>query len=406
MSVVPAVDLGEAEFHTHRASDTFAALRRDDPVHWVEPLQTWILTKYEDVRWASCESKIFSVTAGIRLDDAKYGVSTSEGFFGDGGEFLAFTDPPRHTELRRVLAPMFTPRAVRSRVERIKNAAKEIVDQVVPGDAVDWVRVVERLPILVGLDILGLPSEDAGNVRNWSDAMERLSYSLTPEELVEVHAAFAPLAEYLAGHVQIRQGQELPEEPDDLISILLHAQQHGVAPLSDANIIMFLQTVLGAGNDTMRSLLTGMVLVFAQHPAQWTLLRENRELADAAIEELLRWITPARGFIRTVIDGANLRDKALEPGQHVYLAYDSANRDEEVFVNPDVFDIREDRRPQASFGFGTHNCIGAAFARAEAAALLTALLDRFSAFEIAGDPVSMVSVLRNGWHSAPAIFHT
>jgi cytochrome P450 len=265
---------------------------------------------------------------------------------------------------------------------------------------VDWVTIAQRLPIMVGLDLLGLPLSDVDQVRIWSEAMERLSYPLSAEELRQVYADFAPLGAYLAEHVERKRQQP----GDDLMTNLITASSENPAITQD-NVLMLLITVLGAGNDTMRSLLTGMVLTLAEHPDQLRVLADDPSLASATVEESLRWITPARGFFRTVVSETVLRDKTLHPGQRVYLAYESANRDEEVFERADAFDITAPRRHQSSFGFGIHGCMGAPYARFEATSLLRELVTRFPRFEQAAPATPMVSVLRTGWHHAPMIFH-
>jgi cytochrome P450 len=394
------IRLGESEFHTFAARAVFAELRRTDPVHFYPPLNTWILTKYHDIRTVSRDSTHFSVAQGIDLNSVRHGELSTAEMFGEGGEFLAQVDPPRHTELRRALSPAFTARAVNAREERIRLFAKSLVDQLRDGAQVDWVTVAQRLPIMVGLDLLGLPGADVDQVRVWSEAMERLSYPLSPDELIQVHAEFAPLSAYLAENVERKRH----EPGDDLMTYLIAASSESPA-ITAANVLMLLITVLGAGNDTMRSLLTGMVLTLAEHPDQLARLAADPDLARAAVEESLRWITPARGFVRTVSAQTELRGRQLRPGERVYLAYESGNRDEDVFTNPDVFDITAPRGQHASFGFGTHVCIGAAFARIEATALLRELVTRFPHFELAGPAERMVAVLRNGWHRAPMVFH-
>jgi cytochrome P450 len=398
-----SIRLNDPHFHTFEADAVFARLRAHDPVHWYAPLNTWILTKYDDVRKVSRDADHFTVTRGIRLDDAQVDMSFTDGengIFAAGGEFIAFVDPPRHTDLRRILAPAFTARAVTAREARIRALAAALADEVPSGETVEWVSRAARLPILVALDLLGLPADDADDVRRWSDAVERLSDPATPEELAEIYAQFAPLTDYLMN--QIERKRSLPES-DDLMSLLLRSELDGSA-LSMANVVTFLQTVLAAGNDTMRSLLSGMVITLAEHPDQLRAIREDRSLVGPAVEECLRWITPARGFIRTATQPVSLRGREIEPGQHVYLAYDSANRDEEIFSNPDVFDIAAERPQQAAFGFGTHVCIGAAYARVEAVGLLDRLLDRFSSFTLVAEPERVVSVLRSGWRQADVIF--
>jgi cytochrome P450 len=395
------IRLGESDFHTYGAHAAFAELRHSDPVHLYQPLDTWIVTKYDDIRAVSRDATHFSVARGIDVSSIRLGELSSAEMFGESGEeFLATVDPPRHAELRRALAPSFTARAVTAREERIHGFATELVDKVPEGEEVDWLEIAQRLPIMVGLDLLGLPRSDVDRVRVWSEAMERLSYSLSADELRQVYADFAPLGAYLAEHVERKR-----QNPgDDLMSSLIAASCENPAITAD-NVLMLSITVLGAGNDTMRSLLTGMILTLAEHPDQLRLLADDPNLASAAVEESLRWITPARGFFRTVVSETVLRDKTLHPGQRVYLAYESANRDEDIFERADIFDIAAPRRQQSSFGFGIHACMGAPYARFEAASLLRELVKRYPRFKRAAPPEPMVSVLRTGWHHAPMVFH-
>jgi cytochrome P450 len=403
VSTIPdnRIRLGESDFHTFDAHAAFAKLRRTDPVHLYHPLDTWILTKYQDIRAVSRDSASFSVAKGIDVNSIRLGELSSADMFGErGDEFLATVDPPRHTELRKALAPAFTARAVNAREARIRGLAAALIDEVPDGQEVDWVTIAQRLPIMVGLDLLGLPLSDVDQVRTWSEAMERLSYPLSAEDLLAVYADFAPLSAYLAEHIERKRHQLA----DDLMSQLIVASADNAAITKD-NVLMLLITVLGAGNDTMRSLLTGMVLTLAEHPDQLQRLTADPSLAGATVEESLRWITPARGFFRTVVSETVLRGRTLNPGQRVYLAYESANRDEEVFPHADEFDITANSGQQSSFGFGTHVCIGAAFARVEAISLLLELVTRFPRFEQAAPAEPMITVLRTGWHRAPMVFH-
>jgi cytochrome P450 len=176
--------------------------------------------------------------------------------------------------------------------------------------------------------------------------------------------------------------------------------------LSMANVMMFTQTVLAAGNDTTRALLAGMVATLAEHPKELKKLVADRTLVPSAIEEVLRWVTPARQFIRYVTADTELRGQALSQGDYVCLAYDAANRDPEVFEDPEVFDISKRRRlGQIAFGYGTHVCIGAPVVRMETPPLLERLLDRFSRWEIVGDQRRSMTTLRSGWVELPVAFY-
>jgi cytochrome P450 len=197
------IHLGESHFHTFAAHAAFAELRRADPVHLYRPLDTWILTKYHDIRAVSRDFDRFSAARGIDVNSIRLGELSSADMFGKrGDEFLATVDPPRHTELRKALAPAFTARAVNAREARIAAFAASLVDQLPDGERVDWVTIAQRLPVMVGLDLLGLPQSDVDQVRSWSESMEQLSYPLSAQELLQVYEDFAPLGAYLAEHVE------------------------------------------------------------------------------------------------------------------------------------------------------------------------------------------------------------
>jgi cytochrome P450 len=191
---------------------------------------------------------------------------------------------------------------------------------------------------------------------------------------------------------------------EDLISALLAAQLDG-KPLAEPDLLTYCSTFLAAGSDTTRSLLAGMALALAQHPDQMTKLKENPALLDGAIEESLRWTTPARGFLRTAVADTQIRGVDIKAGQRIYLLYDAGNRDGEVFEDPWAFDIE---RPNASahlgFGYGPHLCIAAHLARLEARELYRALLDAFDRIEVTGEVTEIRQLLRNGWVHAPLSF--
>jgi cytochrome P450 len=191
---------------------------------------------------------------------------------------------------------------------------------------------------------------------------------------------------------------------EDLISTLLAAQLDG-EPISEANLLTYCSTFLAGGSDTTRSLLTGMALALAEHPDQLRKLRESPDLLDGAIEESLRWTTPARGFLRTAVVDTQVRGVDIKAGQRVYLLYDAGNRDAEVFEDPWTYDIeRPNGLAHLGFGYGPHLCIAAHLARLDARELYRALLKEFGKIEVAGEVTEIRQLLRNGWVHAPLSF--
>jgi cytochrome P450 len=253
--------------------------------------------------------------------------------------------------------------------------------------------------------ILGIPDDDdefSARVRVWTDATEELaSRDQSPEELAATLAAFGSLNDFIGETFERKRG--CPAE--DFLSSLLNDHLDN-EKLSEANVTGFAQLLIAAGADTTRSLLSEMAAHFAMFPGQLDLLREDLSLVPNAIEEVLRFAPAAHGFARQAVQDVTLRGQQITAGQRVWLAYEAANRDPEVFERPQEFDIRRpSNRRNVTFGFGTHVCIAAPLVRMETKILLEKLVTRFSRFEIAGQGQRAESFLRNGWVELPMVFH-
>jgi cytochrome P450 len=176
--------------------------------------------------------------------------------------------------------------------------------------------------------------------------------------------------------------------------------------VSEANILTYSTTVLAAGSDTTRALLTGTMLAFADFPEQMTRLKDDRSLMPSAIEESLRWVSPARSFVRTATQDTQIRDTPIKAGQRIFLLYAAGNFDEEAFTDPYSYDVgRANASQHVAFGFGPHMCIAAQLVRALMRIFLTKLLDNFSSVSKVEEPSSVVHVLRHSWYSAPVSFN-
>ncbi len=195
------------------------------------------------------------------------------------------------------------------------------------------------------------------------------------------------------------------EPGSDLMTTLLDAELDG-EKLSDVRLFTYCALVLAVGTDTTRSLLTGMAIALAQHPDQLARLRADRSLMPTAVDEALRWTTPARGFVRTLLTDTEIRGQKIKAGQRVYLFYSAGNIDPDVFPDPLTFDITRDQDIQhLGFGFGPHICIAAQMVKMEASMLYNMILDRFSSWELAGEPERLKHILRNGWHDRADEIH-
>jgi cytochrome P450 len=384
---------------------TYAWLRREAPVMWYEPARLWALSRYEDVRKVSSTPEIFSAAKGTALafavgERSEAIRATARADF-PIGEHMLSTDPPRHTTLRRLISKGFTPRMVAGLEARIREIVRGCVAQIEPGEVVDLVPVLsEVLPATVIADLLGVPATDRPAFRHWADCGFNVDVRVGDPEWGEFAEAFVAMSEYFAERVERKRR----EPGDDVISALLAAELDGER-LSFGTIFEFCRTILAAGNDTTRCLLSGGALALAEHPEVWGRLRANPELTSNAVEEMLRYVTPIHTFVRTLTRGAELGGRELAEGDRVLLLYASANRDEAVWDEPDAFDVeRRFDSEHLAFGWGPHFCLGSSLARLEARVAFEELLQRFASCEAAGPPERTCSTLASNFRSLPLRF--
>jgi cytochrome P450 len=407
MTTVTDIPIEDPQFYLDDPWPTFAWMQREAPFWYYEPLDTFVVTRYEDIKAIAALPDVFVSSKGLFLNDLKFREQAgdevmTDRFFPKGGEQVGTTDPPRHRELRRILAPAFTEEAL----ERLGRPIQEYVDELLagisPGEVVDWITYASLVPIVASTHLIGLPGADAERVRFWSDQLEKLGGDITFEEVDAAAAELQSLQAYIVEAIEEKRGNP---EGEDLLSVLLQ-QELDNQKVSQANVVMFAMTMMAAGSDTTRSLLAGMVDALARRPDQWQLLRKDRSLVRFAVEETMRWVTPARAFVRTATADVKVSGHQIREGQHVYLMYMAGNRDESVFTRPHEYDVtRREAVRHLSFGAGIHVCAASRLIRREAPIVLNALLDRFSRIELAEQPTPVVHIIRNGWSRMPAIFH-
>jgi cytochrome P450 len=393
------VRLEDPNFYFEDRREAYERLQAEQPVFYYEPLDVFVLTKHEDIRQAGRYPEIFSSSHGLHLHQLRLTPDESKVYATlYQGEQFAYADPPRHKELRNVASRSFTPRALASMRDHVHSEVEKLIAGIAAGRPFDFVDAVAApLPVRVAEEFIGLPPGHDEEIRGWSDALEAMKLIRGAENLRETVGQFQLMNEFFRSQFEVKRAKP----GDDLISTLLAAELDG-APLSENMLLVYCSLFLAGGSDTTRSLLAGMALALAQHPGQLARLRADRHLLDTAIDESLRWTTPARGFLRTAVQDTEVRGVPIRTGQRVYLLFDAGNRDPEVFENPWDYDVA---RPNAalhlSFGYGAHRCIAAHLARLEANELFTALLDRFESIELSGEPREIRQLLRNGWYELP-----
>jgi cytochrome P450 len=379
----------------------YARLRAADPVHLRPDLRIWLLTRYDDILSVSKQPVLFSCARGFFLNDALSAASVANAYFA-GTELIATVDPPRHNELRRVISPAFLPRRIAALEDFVRGTCAEIVAGLPAERPVDFIGVAaEILPLVVISRLLGLSGADLSEMARWSDELMKLGRQLSQAERDTSVAVFAQMNAYMTQQFAIKRAR--PAE--DLLTTLLNAELDS-SRLSEENVLMWASVVLAGGNETTRALLGNAVDVLAGHPDQLSALAADRSLGAAAVEETLRWNGPVLGFCRYVAEDTELHGRRLSQGDWVYMIYPAANRDPEIFDQPERFDITVPRgKPNLAFGVGQHFCPGNLLARLEARVMLEELTSRFPAWSVAGDPEPIRSTFRSGYLRLPVTFH-
>jgi cytochrome P450 len=403
------VDLVTPELWEERVlHDEFALLRREDPVHWHEELRPnhgfWAITKHEDVVAVSKKPQVFSSGEGLTMLEEVEPESLEK------RRSLIDSDAPLHQHLRRVVSPLFTPKAINAHEAFARATAAGLLDTATARSEFDWVLdVAEPLPITVLLNILGVPPEDADRLITLSNQMIAIDdpdyapdYDSLPPGVDPKDLPFGSPASYHVFEYGRQIGEERRVHPtEDLVSRLIHSEVDGdrLTPLEYCNMF---QILILAGNETTRTTLTHGMKAFIDNPDQLALLKAQPELMSKAIEEILRWATPVLYMRRTAIEDTVLRGAEIAKGDKVVMWYMSANYDEDVFDNPHTFDIARDPNPHLGFGGGgPHFCLGAWLARLQIRVLLEELLRRDLQLESNGPVRRVRSNFVNGVKSMP-----
>jgi len=375
----------------HRA---YARLRREAPVHWYEPDSFWFLTKHADVFAVSKDPRSFCSGKGFRINDDQ---RRGGGMDGIPPSILAM-DPPDHTRYRGLVSRFFTPRSVNRLEARVRELARESIDAIPPGEVVDFVDAVSvPLPVLVIAELLGVPLSDHAQFRAWSDDLIAAN-----EGDLEAVGRVGDLFTYMIGHALDRRRSPR----GDLLSVVATGEPNGRL-LDDMELGIFAVSLLGAGNETTRNMISGGAVALMRHPEQRAELARDPALVPAAVEEMLRWVTPIKCFARTATRDTEIRGQKIAKGDFVVLCYSSANRDEEVYGDDaEAFDIHRAEVPHLAFGVGQHFCLGAHLARLEGRILFEELLSRLPDFELAGDIERLRSTMIDGIERMPVVFHS
>lgn len=365
------------EFHED-PYPTYRRLRDEAPLYRNERLRFWALSRYEDVLAGFKDTAHLSNADGVSLDRAVDGAAA------DRASFLAM-DPPRHDEMRGLVARGFTPKRVADLEPHIRAIAAKHIDRFIERGECDFIReFAGPLPMDVVSELLGVPGEDRDRLRGLAETLLHRE-----DGIAGIPPAAADAARSITGYFRDLVVARRRRPGADLASALLAAELDG-ARLSERDVIAFLFLMIIAGNETTTKLLGNALYWLWRNPAARDAVRADPALVPGWVEETLRYDSSTQMLARTVRGGVTFHGRTLPDGDRVLLLIGAANRDERAFADPDRFDVRRDASAHLAFGRGTHFCMGAALARLEARVALEEVQRRFADFDI--DPNGLVRV--------------
>jgi len=419
--------------------DALARLRSETPVVWVDEIRVlgwpagpgfWLVLQHADVESVLARPQLFSSSLGAtQIRDP----ATPQAL-GYVRQMMLNMDPPVHSRLRRLLSRSFTRRAVSQLEDRIRDHARTICDRVFTGPQgdCDFAKdIAADLPLLTLAELLGMPQQDRWLLFDWSNrvigyqdpdyassaefdlaagtAMARQALTLRPVpdgdgRMPDPRTRDGMPDLYAYAHLLAEEKRRRPG--DDIMSILLAQVDDDGGQVSVAEFENMFWLFAVAGNETVRNGLPGACIGLLEHASAQEDLRTDPALMPSAVEEMLRWWTPVMTFRRTATSDCALSGQRIGTGDKVVVSFTSANRDETVFANPDLFDIRRRPNPHLVFGHGPHFCLGAHLARAQIRALFDEVLARTSSLRFAGEPSYLRSNFQRGVKRLPISWTT
>ncbi len=400
MTTLEEIDLYDPDRYVEGPPhEVFARLRAERPVFWQEmPDGTgyWAVLKHEDVVEVARQPTLYSAeVGGVVLEDmpAEQLERTKN--------MLLMMDPPRHSELRRNTAPHFKARVVARLEHQVRRICRDILRTGLEKGEVEFVHdLAALLPSQVFGEMMGIPAEDRAQINRWAEMMTSgQDPDLNPDGYRSpgaLNEGNVAMAMYGMEYAKARRG----DTGDDLGVLLLNTEIEGRA-MTDVEFGYFFVQLVTAGNDTTRTMLSNGLLTLLEHPDQLVALRDDPSLVPSALEEILRFANPLHYFRRTATADTVLHGQEIKAGEKLAMVYTSANRDEDVFEEPQRFDIRRQPNPHLTFGIAEHFCLGVHLARLEGRVFFEELLSAVPTIELTGEPRRTRSNLNNALKSLP-----
>ncbi|WP_197321539.1 cytochrome P450 [Saccharomonospora sp. NB11] len=369
-------------------------LRRRAPVHRTtlpDGRSFWSVTRYADVNDVLRDHTRFTSSRGTLLSILG---STDPA----GGKMMAASDPPVHTALREPMTKVLSHRALQPHNPRIRRVVHRMLAPLLDGGTWNIAHAGARFPMAFTGTLMGLPEED------WPHLAQLTTMAIAPQDEDyrqsdgdgTLAAAHHELFAYFSG--QVRRRKRTPS--DDLVGFLVEMEAGGRKLRHDEIVYNCYSLLLGA-NVTTPHAIAATVLALIEHPAEWARWIADPSLTPVALEEGLRWASPANHFMRYATRDMTLHDRRIEEGDAVVAWLGSANRDEEVFSDPFRFDVTRRPNRHVAFGFGPHYCIGAPLARIALRMLFTEIVAAVEEFDLAGPIEHLTSNFVAGIKSMP-----
>jgi cytochrome P450 len=363
------------------------ALRETHRVH--RHGHTLLVTRYEDIREIHRDGRRATRAgfakgtraAAIRASLPPDAQAAFDAIAAFQGLQVSRTDGEQHERLRRIAHRAFTPRAIAAMREAIARYRDELLDPLAPGTDADLMPFAYRLPLLVICDMLGVPERaEREAIRGWGNRIAAHLGSTDAALVLDAHLAILEFRAFVGTIIERHRAD--PSGSSGLVAALLDAEQD--ERLSDDELAAMFVVLLFAGHETTTNLISIGLVDLLGHPEQWRRLREEDGVAENAVEELLRRVTPVQWEQRLVVEELEVGDVTVPPGQTILTMLAGANRDPEVFERPEELDLgREDARRHLSFGHGPHFCLGASLARLEARLAFEGLAERYPGMRLA-----------------------
>lgn len=349
---------------------TYRRLQEEDPVH-LSQVGVWVITRYTDVVKALRDPSLSSKPSEISYASSRQQSSSPVASLSN--ELLFFQEPPDHTRLRKLVSKAFNIRVVEQMQTRIQEIVNELIDQVQDSGVMDIIADLSRpLPVRVIAQILGTPSEDYNQLKEWSHwfsyIFDPMKSSKTNQQLNQAILEFKDYFSHL-----IHKRRQHPH--NDLISALIQARDEG-DKLTEDELLATCMLLFASGEETTVNLIGNGILALLHHPEQLEQLKQNPSLIQSAMEEVLRYDSPLQICGRTTTSHIEIGGKVIRKGLPVFLIVGAANRDPNQFQAPDQLDITRSSNNHLAFGDGIHYCLGSALARVQGQIAINTLVQR------------------------------